>query len=115
MDTCDDCSGTGTQTVECPACHGSCLAGGAPALPVALSRDSLLAEISRSLRATHPERAEVLLREIERRVPAEEMPAATEDGREWFPGWISRARQKWMRYTNESPGPQTEALKENER
>lgn len=36
-----------------------------------LSRDALLHEIARSLRATHPERAEEMIRDLERRVPTE--------------------------------------------
>ena len=37
----------------------------------AMSRDSLLHEISRSLRETHPENAEVMIRELERWMPPE--------------------------------------------
>lgn len=36
-----------------------------------MTRDELLREISRSLRATHPERAEELIREVEKRIGAD--------------------------------------------
>ena len=36
-----------------------------------LTRDDLLREISRSLRETHPENAEVMIRELERWMPPE--------------------------------------------
>lgn len=36
-----------------------------------MTRDALLAEIARSLRATHPERAEEMMREVEKHWPVE--------------------------------------------